>query len=209
MRYYQASSSEQFGNAPAPQNENTPFKPRSPYAVSKVFAHDLTVLYREAYGLHASCGILFNHESPRRGETFVTRKITRAAGRIASGLQSTVSLGNLNAYRDWGFAGDYVNAMWLMLQQDQPGDYVVATGKSIAVHTFCEMAFQMAGLAAADYIKFDKRYLRPTEVDDLRGCFDKAQMVLGWTPTTTLDELVEMMVYHDLDLARKEVLCAT
>ena len=209
VRFYQASSSEMFGNAPAPQNENTPFKPRSPYACSKVFAHDMCVLYSESYGMHISCGILFNHESPRRGETFLTRKVTRAVGRIAHGLQDSLALGNLNSMRDSGAAQDYVQAMWLMLQQAEPDDYVIATGHSTTVIDFCEMAFRVADLNASDYIKFDPRYLRPAEVNELRGCSAKARVRLGWKASIALPELVAKMVDHDLELARKEVLCLT
>ncbi len=205
VRYYQASSSEQFGKvAETPQRETTPFHPRSPYGCAKVMAHAATVNYREGYGLHASCGILFNHESPRRGETFVTRKITRAVGRIATGLQDKVYLGNLDAQRDWGFAGDYVEMMWRMLQQDKPDDYVVATGKTWSVRTFAELAFSMAGLDFDDHVEYDERYLRPAEVDLLLGDASKAEAELGWTPRTSFEELVRMMVEHDLELARRE-----
>jgi len=205
VRYYQASSSEMYGKVrETPQTENTPFYPRSPYAVSKVMAHWATVNYRESYGLHASCGILFNHESPRRGETFVTRKITRAVGRIKMGLQDKVYLGNLDAKRDWGFAGDYVEAMWLMLQQEKPDDYVVATGRTISVREFAEMAFAHAGLDFKKYVEFDRRYLRPAEVDLLQGDAAKARRVLGWRPKVGVEELARMMVEHDLELARRE-----
>jgi GDPmannose 4,6-dehydratase len=205
VRYYQASSSEQFGKVlETPQKETTPFYPRSPYACAKVMAHWCTVNYRESYGLHASCGILFNHESPRRGETFVTRKITRAVGRIKVGLQNRLFLGNMDAKRDWGFAGDYVEAMWLMLQQDTPDDYVVATGKTISVREFCEMAFSTAGLDYRDFVSIDPRYLRPAEVDLLLGDPSKARRQLGWTPRTTVERLAHMMVEHDLELARQE-----
>jgi GDPmannose 4,6-dehydratase len=205
VRYYQASSSEQYGKVQeTPQRETTPFYPRSPYACAKVMAHWATVNYRESYGLHASCGILFNHESPRRGETFVTRKITRAVGRIKLGLQKKVFLGNLDAKRDWGFAGDYVEAMWLMLQQDQPDDYVVATGRTISVREFAEMAFAHAGLDFSDFVEFDPRYLRPAEVDLLLGDPSKARKKLGWTPRTTVEQLSQMMVDADLERARRE-----
>jgi len=205
VRYYQASSSEQFGRvAQSPQNERTPFHPRSPYGVSKVMAHYATVNYREAYGLHASCGILFNHESPRRGETFVTRKITRAVGRIRLGLQDKLYLGNIEARRDWGFAGDYVRAMWMMLQQDEPDDYVIATGRSISVREFAEMAFSMAGLRYEEHVEIDPRYFRPSEVDHLRGDASKAAEKLGWKPTTTVERLCHMMVEADTELARRE-----
>ena len=207
VRFYQASSSEQYGGSIDPnamQDESTPFVPRSPYACAKAFAHHATVNYREAYGMHCSCGILFNHESPRRGETFVTRKITRAVGRIKLGLQEKVYLGNLDARRDWGFAGDYVRAMWLMLQQETPGDYVVATGRSLSVREFARLAFAHVGLDADEYIVVDPRYLRPSEVPALLGDATKAKRVLGWTPTTTIERLAAMMVEADLELARRE-----
>ncbi|MHC5005400.1 MAG: GDP-mannose 4,6-dehydratase [Planctomycetota bacterium] len=205
IRYYQASSSEMFGKVQeVPQRETTPFYPRSPYAVAKVFAHWATINYREAYGMHASCGILFNHESPRRGETFVTRKITRAVGRIKLGLQSKLFLGNLDAQRDWGYAGDFVEAMWLMLQQDEPDDYVVATGKMISVRKFCELAFGHVGLDYQDFVEIDPRYFRPTEVDELLGDASKARTKLGWNPGTSVDELAAMMVDADLEIARRE-----
>ncbi len=205
VRYYQASSSEQYGRAvETPQSETTPFRPRSPYACAKVMAHYATVNYRESYGLHASCGILFNHESERRGETFVTRKITRAVGRIRMGLQDRVFLGNLDSKRDWGYAGDYVRMMWTMLQQDEPDDYVIATGETRSVREFAEAAFAHAGLDWQAHVAFDPRYLRPAEVDLLLGDATKARTRLGWTPTTTFDELVRRMVEHDLELARRE-----
>lgn len=205
VRYYQASSSEMFGNASErPQRETTSFAPRSPYAVAKVLAHEATVNYREAYGMHASCGILFNHESPRRGETFVTRKITRAVGRIRLGLAGEVFLGNLDAERDWGFAGDYVDAMWRMLQRDEPGDFVVATGRSVSVRSFAEMAFEHAGLRAGEHVRFDERYVRPAEVDALVGDASRARAELGWAPSTDLEGLVSMMVESDTELARRE-----
>lgn len=205
VRFYQASSSEMFGTvAETPQRETTPFRPRSPYAIAKLAAHFATVNYREAFGLHASCGILFNHESPRRGETFVTRKITRAATRIKLGLQDALYLGNLDAERDWGFAGDYVRAMWLMLQQDKPDDYVIATGTSMTVREFAERVFARLGLRAADHIRIDARYLRPAEVERLRGDASKARRVLKWEPATTIDQLIAMMVDSDLELARRE-----
>lgn len=205
VAFYQASSSEMFGKAvEIPQRETTPFYPRSPYAAAKVFAHWLTVNYRESYGLRASCGILFNHESPRRGETFVTRKITRAVGRIKKGLQSALYLGNLEARRDWGFAGDYVEAMWLMLQQPEPDDYVVATGESYSVREFCERAFAHVGLDWKDFVKFDPRYLRPAEVDFLLGDATKARTKLGWKPKVDFAGLVAMMVEADLELAERE-----
>lgn len=208
VRFYQASSSEMFGNEPAPQNEDTPFKPLSPYACAKVHAHDLAVFYRESYGMHVSCGILFNHESPRRGETFVTRKITRAAGRIKHGLQDVVALGNLDAKRDWGYAKEYVEAMWLMLQQEHPDDYVVATGETQTVRDFGEQAFSMLGMDFSDKCVFDKRYLRPSEVNLLLGNHNKISEKLGWFPYTSIDQLAQMMVDNDAELARKEVLCA-
>jgi GDPmannose 4,6-dehydratase len=205
VRYYQASSSEQYGKVvETPQKETTPFYPRSPYACAKVMAHYATVNYRESYKLHASCGILFNHESPRRGETFVTRKITRAVGRIKMGLQERVFLGNLDAKRDWGFAGDYVEAMWLMLQQPEPDDYVIATGRTISVREFAEMAFACVGLDFRKHVAHDARYERPAEVDLLLGDSGKARKVLGWTPKTSVEQLAKMMVEHDLELARRE-----
>jgi GDPmannose 4,6-dehydratase len=193
-----------FGAAKPPQNESTPFYPRSPYAVSKVAAHWYAVNYREAYGLIISNGILFNHESPRRGETFVTRKITRAVGRIKTGLQQKLYLGNLDARRDWGFAGDYVEAMWLMLQQGEPGDFVVATGEAHSVREFLEEAFSYAGLRWERHVEIDPAYFRPTEVDYLMGDGRKAYAALAWRPRTTFRELVRMMVDADLRLAEDE-----
>jgi GDPmannose 4,6-dehydratase len=204
IRFYQAGSSEMFGGAPPPQIETTPFYPRSPYAASKVAAHWYAVNYREAYGLFICNGILFNHESPMRGETFVTRKITRAAGRIKCGLQQKLYLGNLEARRDWGFAGDYVDAMWRMLQQPRPDDYVIATGSSYSVREFLEEAFGYIGLDPASYIEMDPRYLRPTEVDALQGDASKAREKLEWQPATSFKQLVHMMMEHDLELARSE-----
>uniref|UniRef100_A0A0D6R8R6 GDP-mannose 4,6-dehydratase n=1 Tax=Araucaria cunninghamii TaxID=56994 RepID=A0A0D6R8R6_ARACU len=204
VKYYQAGSSEMYGSTPPPQHEGTPFHPRSPYAVSKVAAHWYTVNYREAYGLFACNGILFNHESPRRGENFVTRKITRAVGRIKTGLQKKLYLGNLKAARDWGFSGDYVEAMWLMLQQDQPNDYVVCTDESHTVEEFLEEAFGYVGLNWRDYVLIDPRYFRPAEVDNLRGDCSKARKALGWAPRVSFKQLVAMMVDHDLDLAHRE-----
>jgi len=205
VRVYQASSSEMFGSAKeTPQREDTPFHPRSPYGCAKVFAHWATVNCREAYGLHASCGILFNHESPRRGETFVTRKITRAVGRIKLGLQSHLYLGNLDAKRDWGFAGDYVQAMWLMLQKNEPGDFVVATGRSISVREFAAMAFACADLDPERHVRIDPRYFRPSEVDHLCGDASLARKNLKWQPTTSVEVLVRMMVDHDMELAQRE-----
>jgi len=204
VRFYQAGSSEMFGAAPPPQSEKTPFYPRSPYAVAKVAAYWYAVNYREAYGMFIANGILFNHESPRRGETFVTRKITRAAGRIKLGLQKKLYLGNLDAKRDWGFAGDYVEAMWRMLQQPEPDDYVVATGESYSVREFLEEAFGLLDLDWRDYVEIDPRYFRPTEVDYLLGDPSKAKKKLGWEPKVSFKELVKMMVEHDLELARQE-----
>ena len=205
VRFYQASSSEMFGKAcEVPQNEKTPFYPRSPYGCAKVFAYWQTVNYREAYGLFACNGTLFNHESPRRGETFVTRKITRAATRIKLGLQSELYLGTLDAKRDWGFAGDYVKAMWLMMQHDKPDDFVIATGQCHSVREFAEEAFGYLDLDLERYVRFDARYLRPTEVDILQGDAAKARTVLGWTPSVTMPELCRMMVDADLRLAERE-----
>jgi GDPmannose 4,6-dehydratase len=203
-RVYQASSSEMFGASPPPQDETTPFRPRSPYGCAKVYAHWIGVNYREAYGLHVSNGILFNHESPRRGETFVTRKVTRAASRIKLGLQQKLYLGNLEARRDWGHAKDYVEAMWLMLQQPEPDDYVIATGASHTVRELCEAAFGQVGLDYRDFVEKDPRYHRPTEVDDLRGDASKARQRLGWSPRTTFRELVRLMMDSDLELAERE-----
>jgi GDPmannose 4,6-dehydratase len=206
-RFYQASSSEMFGNCrEVPQSETTPFRPRSPYACAKVYAFHQTVNYRESYHLFACNGILFNHESPRRGETFVTRKITRAAARIKLGLQSKLFLGNLDARRDWGFAGDYVEAMWLMLQQDRPDDYVIATGESHSVREFLEEAFGMLDLDYRDYVEVDPRYFRPAEVDVLQGDISKARRVLDWTPSVSFTELVRMMVEADMKQAQQEAI---
>lgn len=204
VRFYQAGSSEMFGSVSPPQGENTPFYPRSPYAASKVAAHWYAVNYREAYKLFICNGILFNHESPERGETFVTRKITRAAGRIKFGLQSKLFLGNLDARRDWGFAGDYVEAMWTMLQQEQPDDYVIATGESHSVREFLDEVFGPIGLDWKQYVETDVRYLRPTEVDFLLGDASKARNKLGWKPKVGFKKLVSMMVDHDLELAKRE-----
>jgi len=204
IRFYQAGSSEMFGAAPAPQSESTPFYPRSPYGASKVAAHWYCVNYREAYGLFICNGILFNHESPRRGETFVTRKITRALGRIKHGLQAKLFLGNLEAKRDWGFAGDYVEAMWQMLQQPAPGDYVIATGETHSVREFVAEAFGYAGIDWEPRVELDPRYLRPTEVDHLEGNSLKARDKLGWEPKVGFKELVRMMVDHDMELAKQE-----
>ncbi len=205
VRYYQASSSEMFGKVrEVPQRETTPFHPRSPYGCAKVFAHWITVNYRESYDMHASCGILFNHESPHRGETFVTRKITRAVGRIKLGMQKKLYLGNMDALRDWGFAGDYVEAMWLMMQQREPDDYVIATGKMLSVRQFCDLCFKQVGLDYNDYVEIDPRYFRPAEVEQLLGDASKARKQLGWQPKTTVEELARMMVEHDLELASQE-----
>ncbi len=205
-RYYQASSSELYGGiGGAPQTEATPFYPRSPYAAAKAYAFYTTVNYREAYGMHASNGILFNHESPRRGETFVSRKVTRAAARIKHQLQHKLYLGNLDARRDWGFAGDYVEAMWLMLQQDKPDDYVIATGETWSVRQLLDEAFGCVDLDWKKYVELDARYLRPTEVDTLIGDASKARKQLGWEPKVKFRELVKMMVEADLKLVQKEL----
>jgi GDPmannose 4,6-dehydratase len=203
-RFYQAGSSEMYGAAPAPQSEKTPFHPRSPYAVGKVAAHWFARNYREAYGMFICNGILFNHESPRRGETFVTRKITRAACRIKLGLQKKLYLGNLDAKRDWGFAGDYVEAMWLMLQQDKPDDYVVATGESYSVKQFLDETFKQLDIDWQTVVEIDPKYFRPSEVDHLQGDSSKAQTALKWKPKVGFKQLVGMMVEHDMDLAKRE-----
>lgn len=204
VRFYQAGSSEMFGASPPPQNEATAFHPRSPYGVSKLAAHWYAVNYREAYGLFICNGILFNHESPRRGETFVTRKVTRAVGRIKEGLQDKLYLGNLSAARDWGFAGDYVEAMWLMLQEPEPDDFVIATGESFTVRELVTTAFGHAGLDWEKHVEIDERYTRPAEVDHLRGDASKARRVLGWKPQVNFQELISMMVQSDAELARQE-----
>lgn len=205
VRFYQASSSEQFGSSPPPQNENTPFRPRSPYACGKVYAHYQIINYREAYGLFACCGILFNHESERRGETFVTRKITRAATRIKLGLQKSLILGNLDAKRDWGYAPDYCKAMHLMLQQDQPDDYVISTGEMHTVREFVQEVFLYLGITDWErYIAISDKYFRPTEVDALCGDSSKAKNKLKWSPTTGFKGLVHLMVDNDLILAKQE-----
>lgn len=204
VRFYQASSSEMFGAAAPPQGLHTPFHPRSPYAVAKVYSYWQTVNHREAYDMYACNGILFNHESPRRGETFVTRKITRAVGRIKMGLQPKLFLGNLDAKRDWGHARDYVEAMWMMLQQDAPRDYCIATGEAYSVREFAERAFALVGLNHQDYVEVDPRYFRPAEVDYLLGDASETREVLGWSPRTSFEELVREMVEADLELARQE-----
>jgi GDPmannose 4,6-dehydratase len=199
IRFYQASSSEMFGQAKSePQREDTPFHPRSPYAVAKLFGHWITVNYRESFGLHATSGILFNHESPLRGIEFVTRKVTDAVARIKLGKRSEVRLGNLDARRDWGFAGDYVDAMWRMLQQDTPGDYVVATGRTMSVREMCRIAFERAGLDYESHVTVDPAFYRPAEVDVLRGDNAKAKRELGWEPSTTMEEMIGAMVDADL-----------
>lgn len=204
IRFYQASSSEMFGKVrEVPQNEHTPFYPRSPYGVAKVYGHWITVNYRESYGLFACSGILFNHESPRRGLEFVTRKVTHGAARVKLGLADDVHLGNLDARRDWGYAVDYVRAMWLMLQQDEPDDYVVATGETHSVRELCEVAFGYLGLDYRDYVKVDPRFFRPAEVDLLVGDASKARTKLGWAPTVTFEELIHLMVDADLKLLQE------
>ena len=204
VKYYQASSSEMYGSAPPPQGLETPFHPRSPYACAKLYAHWQTINYREAYDLFACSGVLFNHESPRRGESFVTRKVTLGAARIKEGLQKKLVMGNLESKRDWGFAGDYVRAMWLMLQQEKPGDYVVATGQTNSVRELLELAFSLVDLDYQEFVEFDPKYTRPSEVDVLLGDATKARKVLGWTPEVDFRGLVKMMVDHDLELARRE-----
>jgi GDPmannose 4,6-dehydratase len=204
VRYYQASSSEMFGSASPPQTLDTPFHPRSPYACAKLYGHWQTVNYREAYGLFACSGVLFNHESPRRGESFVTRKITLGAARIKEGLQKKLVMGNLDAKRDWGFAGDYVRAMWMMLQQKESEDFIVATGKTFSVREFLTMAFELLDLDYRDFVEFDPKYMRPSEVDVLLGDPSKAKQKLGWEPEVDLKGLVRMMVEHDLEAARRE-----
>lgn len=204
VRFYQAGSSEMFGAAPAPQSEKTPFYPRSPYAASKVAAHWYAVNYREAYGLFICNGILFNHESPRRGETFVTRKITRALTRIKLGLLDKLFLGNLDARRDWGYAGDFVQAMWLMMQQPTADDYVVSTGEAHSVREFLDLAGAYCGVDWTKHVEKDVRYFRPTEVDHLLGDSTKARTLLGWKPAVNFEQLVKMMVDYDMELARQE-----
>jgi len=206
IRFYQASSSEMFGRVrEVPQSESTPFYPRSPYGVAKVYGHWITVNYRESYGLHACSGILFNHESPRRGLEFVTRKVTNGAARIKLGLDREIRLGNLEAKRDWGFAGDYVQAMWAMVQQDEPDDYVIATGETHSVRELCEVAFARAGLNYEDHVVIDERFKRPAEVDFLVGDAAKAHEKLGWKTHVDFTGLVEMMVDADIDLLRSQV----
>ena len=205
IRFYQASSSEMFGKVQeVPQRESTPLYPRSPYGVAKVYGHWITINYRESYDMFACSGILFNHESERRGKEFVTRKVTDGVARIKLGKQKKLKLGNLDARRDWGFAGDYVEAMWLMLQQPEPGDYVISTGETHSVREFCDVAFRRVGLDYRDYVKQDERFMRPAEVDLLLGCAEKARRKLGWKPRVSFEELVNQMVDSDLDLARKE-----
>jgi GDPmannose 4,6-dehydratase len=203
-RIYNAASSEMFGSSAPPQNERTPFCPRSPYACAKVFAYNIARNYREAYGQFIASGILFNHESERRGETFVTRKITRAVGRIVAGRQTELRLGNLDAKRDWGHAKDYVQAMWLMLQRERAEDFVIGTGESHSVSEFCKLAFGVVGLEWEGYVRFDDRYVRPSEVDDLRADASAAFHVLGWWPTCTFGQLVRGMVEADVELAKRE-----
>ena len=203
-KFYQASSSEMFGAASPPQSENTIFQPRSPYAAAKVYAYYIVQNYRDAYGIFATNGILFNHESPRRGETFVTRKITRAATQIKLGLKDKLFLGNLEAKRDWGFAGDFVEAMWLMLQQDKPDDFVIATGETHSVREFAEKVFTKLDLDYNEFVSVDPRYFRPTEVDVLLGDASKAKKALGWKPKITFDALIDMIIATDMELAKKE-----
>jgi GDPmannose 4,6-dehydratase len=206
IRFYQASSSEMFGKVQAvPQNETTPFYPRSPYGVAKVYGHWITVNYRESYDLFACSGILFNHESPRRGVEFVTHKVTLATARIKMGVQEKVHLGNLDSRRDWGYAGDYVRAMWLMLQQDEPDDYVIATGETHSVRELCQVAFNYVNLNWEDHVVVDQRFYRPAEVDLLIGDPSKAGAKLGWEPTVTFEALVRMMVEADLDSVKREI----
>jgi GDPmannose 4,6-dehydratase len=204
-RFYQASSSEMFGSSPAPQDEHTPFVPQSPYGVAKLYGHWITVNYREAHNLFACSGILFNHESPRRGENFVTRKISRAVARIAAGMQEKLFMGNLDALRDWGYAPEYVEAMWMMLQQDEPDDYVVATGEAHTPREFCQIAFRHVGLDWERYVEIDPRYYRPTEVNHLLGDSTKARNQLGWAPKTNFTELVRLMVDADVRLLEDEM----
>jgi len=203
-KFYQASSSEMYGNMPGPLNERTPFQPRSPYAAAKVYAYWVTVNYREGYGIFACNGILFNHESPRRGETFVSRKITKAAARIKLGRQNKLYLGNLEAKRDWGYAPDYVEAMWMMLQHHEPDDYVISTGETHSVREFLDLSFGSLGLDWKKYVEIDPRYYRPTEVDVLLGDCSKARQILGWQPRVRFEELVKLMVEADLEAESKK-----
>lgn len=203
-KFYQASSSEMFGAAPPPQSEMTPFQPQSPYAAAKVYAYHMVKNYRDAYKIFACNGILFNHESPRRGETFVTRKITRAATQIKLGLKDTLFLGNLEAKRDWGFAADFVEAMWLMMQQEEPDDYVIATGETHSVREFVEIVFGKLGLDYTKHVSIDPKYFRPTEVDVLLGDAAKAKKKLGWTPKVSFEQLIDMMIEADMESAKKE-----
>ena len=205
IRFYQASSSELFGQVrETPQNETTPFHPRSPYAVSKLYAHWVTINYRESYGMHCCAGILFNHESPRRGLEFVSRKVTRGVARIKHGLADQLALGNLDSRRDWGFAGDYVEAMWLMLQQEKPRDFVIATGVDHSIRDFCRVAFACAGLHWEDHVVVDEKFMRPADVEILRGDAGNARRVLGWQARTSFEEMVRMMVDSDLEAVGRE-----
>jgi GDPmannose 4,6-dehydratase len=209
VKFYQASSSEMYGSAPPPQGPSTPFHPRSPYACAKLYGHWQTINYREAYGLFACSGILFNHESPRRGESFVTRKVTLGATRIKEGLQKKLVMGNLDAKRDWGFAGDYVRAMWMMLQEDKADDYVVATGETYSIRELLELAFSYLDLDYRKFVEFDSKYTRPSEVDVLLGDATKTRKVLGWKPEVDFRGLIKMMIEHDLELARREKFSGT
>jgi GDPmannose 4,6-dehydratase len=205
IRFYQASTSELFGKAQeTPQSETTPFYPRSPYGVSKLYAHWITINYRESFDMFACAGILFNHESPRRGLEFVTRKITHAVARIKHGIDEELRLGNLDARRDWGFAGDFVQAMWLMLQQDKPDDFVIATGETRTIREFCQVAFDRAGLDWENYVVIDERFFRPAEVNILLGDAAKASETLGWKPETSFEKMVQLMVDHDLEMVAKQ-----
>ena len=207
IKYYQASSSEMYGGSSKEKlNEESKFIPKSPYAASKVFAHNMTMIYRESYGIHAVNGILFNHESPVRGETFVTRKITKAVGRISEGIQSKLTLGNLDAVRDWGFSGDFVEGMWMMMQHKEPGDWVLATGVPCSVREFLDKAFKLINLEWSDYVETSENYFRPNEVDYLLGDYSKAKKELSWEPKTSLDNLVQMMVENDLLEAKQEAI---
>ena len=205
IKFYQASSSEMYGGSDSQKlNEISNFEPKSPYAASKVFSHHVTKLYRESYELFCTNGILFNHESPYRGETFVTRKITKAVGRIHAGIQSQLTLGNLDAYRDWGFAGDYVEGMWMMMQHDKPDDWVLATGETHTVREFAEAAFKEVGLDYQEFVQISEKYFRPNEVNHLLGDYSKAEKSLGWEPKTSFNDLVKMMVEHDIEEAQRE-----